>query len=111
MEPDTVYVAVKDIIYLGVKGHVVAIDKQDGAALWKTKLKGGLASGDRFVTLLIEDSRVYAHTCGELFCLDADTGEILWNNGLQGLGFDIGSLATEGLSSSADPALAHRRRQ
>lgn len=111
MDPDNVYVAVKDIVYLGLKGHVVAVDKKDGATLWQTKLKGGLASGDRFVTLLIEDARVYAHTCGELFCLDADTGEILWNNGLEGLGYDIGSLASEGISSAAAPALAHRRRQ
>ncbi len=100
-----------NIVYVGVKGHVAALDKRDGRTLWQTKLKGGLTSGDRFVTLLVEDGRVYAHTCGEVFCLRGDTGEILWQNGLVGLSYDIASLAIEGVSSPSTAAFADHRRK
>jgi outer membrane protein assembly factor BamB len=96
------------VIYLGVKAHVVAVNKTDGTELWRTKLKGRL--GDRFVTLFVEEARVYAHTYGELFCLDAATGGILWRNRLEGLSFDIASIASEG-SSQMIPAAVYRRKK
>jgi outer membrane protein assembly factor BamB len=100
-----------DIIYVGVKAHVAAISKLDGSILWQTKLRSAATSGDRFVTLLVEEGHVYAHTYGELYCLDADTGEVRWKNELDGLSYDIVSLATEGSSSSSIPARVVRRRQ
>lgn len=98
-------------IYVGLKGHVAAISQNDGATLWKTKLKGGLTTGESFVTLLVDEPRVYAHTFGELFCLDATTGSILWKNELGGLGYGIASLAVDALSSLPPEALAHIRAQ
>lgn len=89
----------QNVVYLGVKAHVVAIDKNTGATLWQTKLKGGFAGGERFVTILAEENRVFAHTCGELFCLDAVSGRMLWNNRLEGLSYDIASLATDRATS------------
>jgi outer membrane protein assembly factor BamB len=100
-----------NIVYVGVKAHVVAIDQNDGRILWQTKLKKGV-SGHRFVTLLLQDRRVYAHSYGELFCLDAETGRVLWSNPLEGLGYDLASLATGGAVTS--PLLAaeyHRQMQ
>jgi len=87
------------ILYVGVKAHVVAVDKATGGTLWQTKLKSGITSGDRFVSLLVQDGHVYAHTYGELFCLDQQTGAILWTNGLQGMGYDIATLAADGVSN------------
>ena len=98
-------------VYIGVKGHVAAIDKKDGRTLWQTKLKHGAVSGHRFVSLLVDETRVYAHTHGELFCLDAETGRVLWNNPLEGLGYDIASIAVEGTSASALPAAEYRRQK
>ena len=97
------------IVYVGVKTQVSAIDQIHGTTLWQTKLKSGAVSGDGFVTLLVENDRVYAHTYGELYCLDAVTGALLWNNPLEGLGYGMVSLATHGSSSSASPAGAHHR--
>jgi outer membrane protein assembly factor BamB len=89
-----------NILFVGVKAHVVAIDKTTGAKLWQTKLKGGMASGDRFVSLLVQEGRVYAHTYGELYCLDQETGAVLWKNPLDGLSHDIATLACEGATNS-----------
>ena len=98
-------------VYIGVKGHVTAIDKNDGRTLWQTKLKHGAVNGHRFVSLLVEGMRVYAHTYGELFCLDAETGRILWNNPLDGLGYDIASIALHGAAAPALPASEYRRQK
>ena len=100
-----------EILYVGVKGTVVAIDKKAGKTMWQTPLKGGAFGGARFVTLLVEGDFVYAHTQGELFCLNARSGQILWNNELEGLGYDIASLASEGSSSPSLAALAYLRNQ
>lgn len=88
-----------DLIYIGMRAHVVALDKATGAEVWRRQLNGSI-SGDRFVTLLVENERIYAHTKGELYCLDAMTGSILWRNELRGLSYDLASLALSGSSSS-----------
>jgi outer membrane protein assembly factor BamB len=100
-----------DILYVGVKAHVVAVDKTTGKTLWQTKLKGGMASGDHFVSLLVQGDRLFAHTCGELFCLDRATGAILWKNELPGLGHDIATLASEGAGNSAAAMIAASKKQ
>jgi outer membrane protein assembly factor BamB len=101
-----------DTLFVGLKGHVVAFSKRDGTQLWKTKLRGGLTvAGDRFVTVLAEGERIYAHTYGELFCLDTRTGEQLWSNELAGLGYDVAMLAVVGASSPSLAALVEQKRK
>jgi len=98
-------------LFVGVKGHVAAFSKHDGSLIWKTQLKGAFLSvGDRFVTVLVEGQRIYAHSHGELFCLEAATGQQLWTNKLEGLGYDIASLAIEGAAASSQAALARYQR-
>jgi outer membrane protein assembly factor BamB len=101
-----------EILFVGLKGHVIAFSKSDGTQLWKTELRRGVfVGGDSFVTVLAEGERVYAHTYGQLFCLDAGTGEILWFNELAGLGYDVSMLAVVGISSPSFAALVEHRRQ
>ena len=99
-----------DTLFVGVSSHVAAFSKRDGTELWRTKLKDGLA-GHRFVTVMAEGERVYAHTSGRLFCLDARTGEQLWENELAGLGYDLAMLAVIGASSPPLPAIVEKRRE
>src|SRR3954470_10840279 len=99
------------ILYVGVRGYVTAVDKKSGETLWHTKLKTSFAvSGEGFVTLLVEDGRVFAHTYGRLFCLETESGDILWENELQGLGYGIASLAVEGSSSSTSTFFGQRNK-
>ncbi|MBI5768603.1 MAG: PQQ-binding-like beta-propeller repeat protein [Verrucomicrobia bacterium] len=78
----------QNIVLLGVKGTVLAFQKDTGKQLWATHLKS-----NGFVTTIADDLLVYAHTGGELFCLDLQTGTGLWQNNLPGLGYDVASLA------------------
>jgi outer membrane protein assembly factor BamB len=100
-----------DRIYIGMKGHVLAIDRSTGAEAWRAKLKGG-----GFVTLHREDRMIFAGTQGELFCLDADSGRVLWHNRLKGMGLGIlailGSTVTPETTAQQYVSVAeHLRRQ
>lgn len=80
-----------NIVYLGVKGRVLAFDKQTDKKIWEAHLK---SSG--FVTLLIESDVILAHTHGHLYCLNKVNGHKLWENSLPGLGYGMATFATDG---------------
>lgn len=90
----------KDCVYLGIRGHVVAIDSGTGKELWRTKLKGG-----DFVTVGHDGVRVYGATKGELYALDPHTGTVVWCNKLKGLGLGLVSILTEQGSGGIEAAV------
>ena len=67
--------------HIGVKGRVLAVDRDTGLLSWETRLKG---SG--FVNVTMEGDIVLAATRGELWGIDPKEGRILWHNGLPGMG-------------------------
>ncbi len=72
------------VLYVGVGGHVVAVDTSTGGELWRTKVKTA-----SFVTVYRSGDCVFAGAFGQLFCLDAASGTILWCNKLKGLGAGV----------------------
>jgi outer membrane protein assembly factor BamB len=72
------------LLFVGIKGSVVALDRATGNERWRTKLKGM-----SFVSLHRDDRYLYAATRGELFCLDPESGALVWQNALKGLGFGL----------------------
>jgi hypothetical protein len=72
----------RSLIYVGIRGAVVAVDKAGGAVVWKVELRRGVS----FVPIVVEDDCVFAVSGGEISCLDADTGALIWHNPLKGLG-------------------------
>jgi outer membrane protein assembly factor BamB len=77
----------KDLVYVGLAGSVVALDRTTGAERWRTRLKRNQA-----VILASDGERLYATTMGAAFCLDPATGTLLWENPLKGLGYGIASV-------------------
>jgi outer membrane protein assembly factor BamB len=86
-------------LYIGLGGHVVAIDRSSGEELWRCKLKRS-----SFVTLSMDAASVYAGSAGVLYCIDKASGQIRWQNPLPGLG--MGVIAFEGDSTATMAALA-----
>ena len=84
------------IIYLGVKGSVVAIDSATGQLIWSTDLKGG-----QFVNVVLDGNNLFATTRGEIFCLDPQGGGIRWHNPLKGYGLGLITIAGEGIAQNA----------
>jgi outer membrane protein assembly factor BamB len=98
----------RDLIYIGVRGTVLGLDRSTGVEIWRADLKGS-----DFVNVVLDGDRVIATTKGELFCLDSNTGERLWTNELRGLGRGLVTVATASspLGSALPPAEKKRREQ
>jgi outer membrane protein assembly factor BamB len=77
------------MLYIGICGSVLALDRTTGNELWRTDLKGA-----DFVNVAFHDGDLFATAKGVLFCLDPATGSIRWKNSLKGLGHGLITIAT-----------------
>jgi len=93
----------RDMIVVGIGGYAVAIDRATGSEIWRTKLRGS-----DFVNVAVDGRDVFASTRGRLYCLDATTGTIRWENELKGLGYGLVGIAGAGAVTAAE---ARRREQ
>src|SRR5204863_5976682 len=94
------------IIYLGVKGSVVAIDSATGQSIWSTSLKGA-----EFVNVVLDGTNLFATTRGEIFCIDPQGGGIRWHNPLKGYGLGLITIAGEGIGQNTPAVTAEKRRR
>jgi outer membrane protein assembly factor BamB len=94
------------LVYIGIKGAVLALDRVSGEEVWHTPLKGS-----DFVNVILDGGELLATTRGEVFCLDTATGTIRWNNPLRGWGWGLATIAIPGTSSSPAAMAEYRRRQ
>ncbi len=89
------------LVYIGIKGTIVALDRRDGSEIWRTALRGSMARSTAFVCVFRDADLLFATCGGEAYCLDPRTGTLIWKNPLKGLGLGLTSLAGEaGMSSS-----------
>src|ERR1044071_3004074 len=96
--------AKQNVIFVGIKGTVMALNRATGEALWMTELKGS-----DFVNLVIDDDNLYATTKGEIFCLDPANGELRWHNRLSGMGWGLVTIATANGGQAGSIAEKRRR--
>ncbi len=96
-----------ELVFIGIKGSVLALDGATGQQVWATHLKG---SG--FVNVVLQNETVLASCYGEIFCLDPLTGNRVWHNPLKGFGMGLATIATEqNPGRGLTPALAEKRRR
>src|SRR5262252_5121939 len=96
-----------ELIFVGIRGSVVALNRGNGEQVWATHLKG-----INFVNVVLDKDRVLASCSGEIFCLDALTGEALWHNRLKGFGMGLTTIATEHNPGNDNaPIVAEERRR
>jgi hypothetical protein len=77
-----------NLLFIGVKGSALALDRATGEIVWNIHL-----AGSDFVYVTVADGALYASAKGELFCLDPATGQIRWRNALTGYGWGLVSIA------------------
>jgi outer membrane protein assembly factor BamB len=96
-----------DLVFIGIKGSVIALHRATGQQAWATHLKGS-----DFVNVVLQDGAVLASCYGEIYCLDPLTGDARWHNPLKGFGTGLVSIATEqNPASPSAPVLAEKRRR
>jgi outer membrane protein assembly factor BamB len=91
-----------DLIYIGIKGAVLALDRDSGQIVWRTELKG-----TDFVNVMVERGDLFAASRGELYRLNPATGDIMWRNTLPGLGWGLVTVA----GGAQAPAAAEKKRR
>jgi|SRR5690348_7248346 len=79
-----------DLVFIGIKGSVVALNRVTGEQVWAVNLKGL-----GFVNVALQAEAVLACCCGEVFCLDPLTGNPRWHNPLKGFGRGFATIATD----------------
>lgn len=77
------------LVFVGIGSCVVALDKQRGSIAWSTRLR----VTSTLVTLMHDGPHVFAVAGGEISCLAAATGALLWHNPLRGYGRGFAILA------------------
>jgi len=97
--------AASDLLFVGIKGSVVALDRATGTQVWTTRLKG-----TDFVNVVLSGGDLFAACRGELFCLDQSTGFIRWRNPLKGLGYGLVTIAVQGGTDSQVPVVQKHQR-
>ena len=96
-----------ELVFVGIRGSVVALNRATGQQVWATRLKGS-----DFVNVTFQNGMLLASCYGEIFCLDPLTGEGLWHNPLKGFGTGLATIATEHSAGSGNaPVLAEKRRR
>jgi hypothetical protein len=96
-----------DLVFVGIKGTVLALDRATGLQVWATHLKGA-----DFVNVVQQDDAVFASCHGEVFCLDPLTGAGLWHNRLKGFGIGLATIAVpSGAEAANSTAFAEKRRR
>jgi outer membrane protein assembly factor BamB len=64
-----------------------------------------------FVNVVLDDGKVLATSRGEIFCLDAMSGRVLWHNPLKGFGRGLATMTTERNPGEGTwPVLAEKHR-
>jgi hypothetical protein len=97
---------ISELIYVGIKGSVVALNRATGTQVWTAYLKGG-----DFVNVVVDQGQILATSYGEVFCLDPFTGKLLWHNGLKGFGRGLATIASEtSAGNGLTPLMAEKRR-
>ena len=96
-----------ELVFVGIRGSVVALNRASGQQVWATRLKGS-----DFVNVTFQNGMLLASCYGEIFSLDPLTGEGLWHNPLKGFGNGLATIATEhSAGTSIALVLAEKRRR
>jgi outer membrane protein assembly factor BamB len=81
------------LVYVGIKGQIVAFNRSTGQEAWRSRLKRSLSAS--FVHLDRDTQYLYAMTNGEIWCLEPATGSVIWHDPLKGMGTDLASIASD----------------
>ena len=94
------------LLYVGMKGTALALDRATGQEVWRTELKGS-----DFVNVVLDDGELYAATHGELYRLDPRSGAVIWHNTMPGMGWGLIAIGAAGSGQLAPMSEKQRQDQ
>jgi outer membrane protein assembly factor BamB len=79
------------MIFAGLNGRVMALNRDNGQIVWEwhsPKPRKG------FIAVMLDGDRLIVGISGYLYCLEATTGRLIWQNPLTGYGIALFSFAS-----------------
>lgn len=101
----------QSLVYVGIKGYVIAFDRRGGAEVWRAQLPAKYKSSTSLVNVVRDAEGLFATVAGELFALDPGTGQLLRHDPLKGMGTGLIAVATDLGANSQQLVLAEGDRQ
>jgi len=96
-------------LYIGAKGKIAVIDEGTGRTIKEIALnESWLKSGNGFVNMIKKGNFIYAHTTGRLYCVEINSGKIIWSNELKGLGYDLATMISDDDNNSRGNTIASK---
>lgn len=83
-----------NIVYIGAKKWVTAVDCRTGETLWETAIPGARFIATGFMTITADPTGVYACRSGQVTALDPLDGSILWTKKTRAGGTSLPVVAT-----------------
>ena len=99
--PEAKTTSPKDLVFVGLYGRVIAMDRYDGHVVWEWQAPRRTRT---FMSLMLDGDRLLVGTYGYIYCLDPVYGQLVWENPLKGYGVGIVSFASA--NGATDPAAA-----
>ena len=97
----------RSLLYVGIKGCVVALDRDNGEEMWRADLRTA-----EFVSVLWDGTGLFAANSGEVWRLNPANGEVMWHNEMKRLGRGLVTLASSAAASnSTDTGMAEEARR
>ncbi|MCK5944275.1 MAG: PQQ-binding-like beta-propeller repeat protein [Planctomycetes bacterium] len=105
--PSLAGTAIADLVFVGFNSRAAALHRETGRIVWKWRCPRGYGP----VALMLDGDRLIASVQGYTYCLDAATGERLWQNDMKGFGIGVPCLTSHRSSSMASAMLAQHQQQ
>jgi outer membrane protein assembly factor BamB len=100
MPADARPATIDHLLFVGIFGCVLALDRRTGQTVWSATV----FTPGALVTLLADGDCVFAASAGYVTCLDALTGAQRWQVSLA-LGFNLATLATARSNAALSDAI------
>ncbi len=81
---------VQDLLFVGFNSRLAALDQQTGDIVWQWKAPDGTG----YVSPLLDGGKLFVSVNGYTYCLDAATGQQLWQNKMKGFGYGTTALVS-----------------
>lgn len=91
----------QQVFYAAISGTVLALELETGREVWRQ----AVSKGANVTTIYPRGARVIAAAAGELWALDAKSGQILWHNKLKGLGVGFVCLSGAPMGAAAQATI------
>jgi len=84
--------SIENLVFVGFNSRVLALDRETGDGVWSWQAPKPRNGG--YVTLMLDGDRLIVSVNGYIYCLDPDTGDLLWNNDTKGCGTGVTSIVS-----------------